>query len=117
MIEELPGFIPQVMRRDDVSLLRADETVLNAMVDGWRAQRLSPLKRHRDESWVQFACGTGGSGGRGKVCGRGSHLVLDTTVRALRHRDGQRRQNHLGEGPTEEVPPARAAKRSGPTDQ
>lgn len=25
----------------DVSLLRADETVLNAMVDGWRAQMLA----------------------------------------------------------------------------
>ena len=33
MVEELPGFIPQVLRRDDVSLLRADETVFNAMVD------------------------------------------------------------------------------------
>lgn len=31
MVEELPGFIPQVLRRDDVSLLRADETVFNAM--------------------------------------------------------------------------------------
>ena len=70
---------------------------------GFNPGRLSPLKRHGDESWVQFACGTGGSGGRGKVCGPGS--------------DGQRRQDHLGEGPTEEVPPARAAKRSGPTDQ
>ena len=26
----------------------------------------------------------------------------------MRHRDGQRRQDHLGEGPTEEVPPAKA---------
>ena len=41
MVEELPGFIPQVLRRDDVSLLRADETVFNAMVDGWRAQMLA----------------------------------------------------------------------------
>jgi hypothetical protein len=30
MVEELPGFIPQVLRRDDVSLLRAEETVFNA---------------------------------------------------------------------------------------
>jgi hypothetical protein len=30
MAEEMPGFIPQVLRRDDVSLLRADETVFNA---------------------------------------------------------------------------------------
>src|SRR4051794_462649 len=29
---QLPGFIPQVARRDDVSLPRADETVFNAMV-------------------------------------------------------------------------------------
>jgi hypothetical protein len=41
MVEELPGFIPQVLRRDDVSLLRADEAVLKAMVDGWRAQMLA----------------------------------------------------------------------------
>jgi integrase/recombinase XerD len=41
MAEELPGFIPQVLRLDDVSLLRADETVFNAMVDGWRAQMLA----------------------------------------------------------------------------
>ena len=39
--EELPGFIPRVLRLDDVSLLRADETVFNAMVDGWRAQMLA----------------------------------------------------------------------------
>ena len=38
MAEELPGFIPQVSRQDDVSLLRADETVFRAIVDGWRAQ-------------------------------------------------------------------------------
>jgi integrase/recombinase XerD len=38
---ELPGFIPRVLRLDDVSLLRADETVFNAMVDGWRAQMLA----------------------------------------------------------------------------
>ena len=40
MVEELPAS-PQVLRRDDVSLLRADETVFNAMVDGWRAQMLA----------------------------------------------------------------------------
>ncbi|OOK73489.1 phage integrase, N-terminal SAM-like domain protein [Mycobacterium kansasii] len=37
----MPGFIPQVLRRNDVSLLRADETVFNAMIDGWRAQMLA----------------------------------------------------------------------------
>jgi integrase/recombinase XerD len=41
MADELPGFIPQVLRLDDVSLLRADETVFTAMVDGWRAQMLA----------------------------------------------------------------------------
>jgi integrase/recombinase XerD len=41
MAEDLPGFIPRVLRLDDVSLLRADETVLEAMVDGWRAQMLA----------------------------------------------------------------------------
>ena len=41
MADELPGFIPHVLRLDDVSLLRADETVFNAMVDGWRAQMLA----------------------------------------------------------------------------
>jgi integrase/recombinase XerD len=41
MAEELPGFIPRVLQLDDVSLLRADEAVLNAMVDGWRAQMLA----------------------------------------------------------------------------
>jgi integrase/recombinase XerD len=41
MADGLPGFIPQVLRRDSVSLLRADETVFNAMVDGWRAQMLA----------------------------------------------------------------------------
>ena len=41
MADELPWFIPHVLRLDDVSLLRADETVFNAMVDGWRAQMLA----------------------------------------------------------------------------
>jgi hypothetical protein len=39
--EDLPGFLPHVLRLDDVSLLRAEETVFNAMVDGWRAQILT----------------------------------------------------------------------------
>jgi hypothetical protein len=39
MAEDLPGFIPHVLRLDDISLLRADETVLNAMVDArsWKS--------------------------------------------------------------------------------
>jgi hypothetical protein len=32
----------------------------------------------------------------GRVCGDGSHLVLDTSVRPVRRRDGQHRQDHLG---------------------
>ena len=31
-------------------------------------------------------------------------LVLDTRIRALRHREGQRRQHRLGEGPAEGAP-------------
>jgi integrase/recombinase XerD len=41
MADDLPRFIPRVLQLDDVSLLRADEAVLNAMVDGWRAQMLA----------------------------------------------------------------------------
>lgn len=41
MADDLPGFIPRVLQLDDVALLRADEAVLNAMVDGWRAQMLA----------------------------------------------------------------------------
>lgn len=40
MVEELPGFIPRVLHRDDVSLLRAGEAVTKTMVDGWRAHLL-----------------------------------------------------------------------------
>ena len=47
MAEELPGFIPEVLRLDDVSLLRADETVLNAMVDGNSAEGRRELIRDR----------------------------------------------------------------------
>jgi hypothetical protein len=32
MVEKTPAFIPQVLPRDDVSLLRADETVLFCVV-------------------------------------------------------------------------------------
>ncbi|WP_233209513.1 hypothetical protein [Mycobacterium sp. ENV421] len=39
--EELPGFVPRILRADDVSLLRADETVFDAMLGGWRAQMLA----------------------------------------------------------------------------
>jgi hypothetical protein len=45
--EELPGFLPYALRLDDVSLLRADETLFNAMVDGWRAQMLARGLAHK----------------------------------------------------------------------
>lgn len=62
MGEELPGFLPRILRRDDISLLRADETVFNAMIEGWRAQKLARglaidtiKSRHRVISrFVQF---------------------------------------------------------------
>lgn len=41
MAEEVLGFILQVLRRENVSLLRADEAVFNAMINGWRAQMLA----------------------------------------------------------------------------
>ena len=37
MADDLLGFIPRVLQLDDVTLLRADEAVLNAMVDGYFA--------------------------------------------------------------------------------
>lgn len=39
--EELPGFIPRALRADDVSLPHADETVFDAVLNGWRAQMLA----------------------------------------------------------------------------
>ena len=54
MAEELPGFIPRVLQRGDVSLLRADEAVLEAMVDGWRAQMLA---RGLATSTITARCG------------------------------------------------------------
>ena len=54
MVEELPGFIPRVLQRGDVSLLRADEAVLKAMVDGWRAQMLA---RGLATSTITARCG------------------------------------------------------------
>lgn len=50
MADELPGFIPQVLRLDDVTLLRADETVLDAMFDGWRAQLVTAKPERRGSS-------------------------------------------------------------------
>jgi hypothetical protein len=41
MAEELPGFSPRLLEASDVSLLRANERVLEAMLDGWRAQMLA----------------------------------------------------------------------------
>jgi integrase/recombinase XerD len=40
--DELPGFIPEVLRGSPkVSLLRAEERVLDAMMSGWRSQMLA----------------------------------------------------------------------------
>jgi hypothetical protein len=36
-----PGSFRGALRLDDVALVRADETVFNAMDDGWRAQMLA----------------------------------------------------------------------------
>jgi hypothetical protein len=49
MVEELPGFIPQVLRRDDVSVLRADETVFNA-AGRLAIQALQPLHLERESA-------------------------------------------------------------------
>jgi hypothetical protein len=54
MAEELPGFIPRILRADDVSLLRADETVFDAMVDGWRAQMQALPRDRHDQGTVPF---------------------------------------------------------------
>ena len=37
----VPGFVPQLLTADGVGLLRADERVFAAMLDGWRAQMLA----------------------------------------------------------------------------
>lgn len=39
--DELPGLIPRILSNGDVSLLRADERVFEAMLDGWPAQMLA----------------------------------------------------------------------------
>jgi hypothetical protein len=43
--EQLPGVVPRILLADDVSLLGADETVFDAMLDGWRAQILLVASR------------------------------------------------------------------------
>jgi hypothetical protein len=54
LVQELPGFIPQVLRRDAVSLLRADQTVFNAA--GLLAmQALRPLHLERKSATGQTA--------------------------------------------------------------
>jgi hypothetical protein len=52
-----------------------------------------------------------------KVCGGGSHLVLDTTVRALRHLMVSAVKTVWAKARPNGCPLARAAKRSDPTDQ
>src|SRR5690242_20650144 len=62
MADHVPGFIPLVLRLDDVSLLRADESVFTAMVDGWRAQMLarSPGCGHNQGALLQRSRTTDG---------------------------------------------------------
>lgn len=54
----------EALRLDDVSLLRGDETVFNAMVDGWRAQMLAQriLDHGHSGAGVCTRTGTGGPG-------------------------------------------------------
>ncbi|WP_434612051.1 hypothetical protein [Arthrobacter sp. A5] len=40
-MDRVPGFVPQVLLVGDVSLLRADQQVFDAMLSGWRAQMLA----------------------------------------------------------------------------
>jgi len=41
VVDRVPGFVPAVLRQPGVSLLRAEDAVFAAMVDGWRAQMLA----------------------------------------------------------------------------
>lgn len=41
MDQSIPGFVPQLLRDDTVGLLRADERVFGALLDGWSAQMLA----------------------------------------------------------------------------
>ncbi len=40
-VDQVPGFVPALLRDPSVSLLRAEDAVFTAMVDGWRAQMLA----------------------------------------------------------------------------
>ena len=70
--EELPGFIPRVLQRGDVPLLRADEAVLKAMVDGWRAQMVSQRAPSRPDATLS----AGSSSSPMSIRGAGAHLIL-----------------------------------------
>ncbi|MFA6576277.1 MAG: hypothetical protein WCS84_12710, partial [Nocardioides sp.] len=40
-MEIIPGRIPEILARQEVGLLRADQQVFEAMLNGWRAQLLA----------------------------------------------------------------------------
>jgi integrase/recombinase XerD len=40
-VDGVPGFVPRVLRDQDVGLFRAEDRVFEAMLDGWRAQMLA----------------------------------------------------------------------------
>jgi integrase/recombinase XerD len=40
-VEIIPGRIPEILARQEVGLLRADQQVFEAMLNGWRAQLLA----------------------------------------------------------------------------
>ena len=40
-MEIVPGRIPEMLLKQEVGLLRADQRVFEAMLDGWRAQMLA----------------------------------------------------------------------------
>src|SRR5689334_2734001 len=53
-VERVPGFVPRVLSdalaRDGVALLRAEDRVFEAMLDGWRAQMLA---RGLTAGWIK----------------------------------------------------------------
>lgn len=54
MEQSVPGFVPRILRDDAVSLLRADERVFEAMLDGWSSQMLA---RGLQVSTIKNRCG------------------------------------------------------------
>ncbi len=52
-MEALPGRVPAFLTKDVVGLLRAEDRVFEAMVDGWRAQLLA---RGLTTAYIKSAC-------------------------------------------------------------